>query len=440
MVRGKILFILLFFINLNLSAQSISLEKARELALANSRSLARYQLAIQSSILDEKNQFFSMLPQISAEYRASAVYFRNWEFFNPVENFTTGAGFSISQIIFQGGKSFIQKAISAIATESVRKDALAEYFNVLDAADNAYYAALEAAAALEIEELSFRAAELGYAIAEVRNETGMINHGDYLRSLADKESRESSRNQARRNLSMSLLRLKNLLGVTETVTPQPIGFDAYENVIRRLANISEEEADALFEKFWNIMAHDNPSIAKANLSSQRAEKNHAISQRDYIPTIRATILSGDFNLLPDYKSTSSGSVTISGSIPVDFWVLDNRLKRSKIALDSAAIDYANLENSLEMELLNALSNIFTQAGAVLSSRRSLEYTEKHYQFVMERYRLSQSSVSDLNEASSLYMSSQNNLNKSSYSFLQVLSKLRSLCAMDDEQKLLELLM
>ena len=439
-IRGLSFIIFLLLSNFNINAQTISLEEARALALANSRSLAKYHISIQNSILDEKNQLFSMLPQVSADYRSSSTYFKDWEFVNPVKTFYVGAGFSVTQIIFQGGKSFIQKAISAIATESVRKDALAEYFNVLDSADSAYYAVLEAAAALEAEEFSLQASELAYAIAEIRSQTGMINQGDFLKSLAEKESREMSRNQAKRNLTLCLTKFKNLLGITETAVPQEIVFDQYEEIITRLSGVSGEEADVLYDNFWEVIAADNISIAKANLNSRRAEKNHTLSKLDYTPTISATILSGDFNFLPELRNAANGQVSIRGTIPVDFWVLNNKLKKSRLALDSAALDYANVENSLEQELFNALSNIFAQAGAVLSSRRSLEYTQKHYEFVMERYRLSQSSVSDLNEATSLFMSSRNNLNKASYSFLQSLSKLRSLCAMEDEQKLMELLM
>jgi len=440
MNKAVIYFCLFFILITGVNAQTISLEQARGLALASSRSLAKYHIAIQSSILDEKSQLFSMLPQISADYRASTNYFTAWEFVNPVKTFSIGVGFSITQVIYQGGKSFIQKAISAIATESVRKDALAEYFNVLDSVDSAYYAVLEAAASLEAEDFSLKGSELAFAIAEIRNQTGMINHGDYLKSLADKESRLMSRNQAQRNLTLSLTKLRNLLGVKETPVPQEIVFDEYEELIARLSMITGEEADALYGELWKEIAANNISIAKASLNNQRAEKNYSLAKRDYIPTISATIMSGDFTFLPELKQSAAGNVSIRGTIPLDFWVLNNKLKKSRLSLDSAALDFANLENSLEQELFSCLSNIFAQAGAVLSSRRSLEYTQKHYDFVMERYRLSQSSVSDLNEAISLYMTSRNSLNKASYSFLQSLSKLRTLCAMEDEKKLMELLM
>ena len=443
-MRKEIIFFSLFlFTGLSLFCQTVNLEQARTLALANSRSLAGYELAIRGSVLDERNQLYSMLPTVSAGYSASMSYLRGMEFVSPADTFTMGASFSITQIIFQGGKSFIQKAISAIATESVRKDALAAYFNVLDSADNAYYAVLEASAALEAEESSLQAAVLGLSIAEVRQASGMINQGDYLKALADMETRTNSRNQARRNLALSMTRFKSLTGITGTVEFEQIDFSAYENVLAFLSAISDEEADALFEDFWKKMTASNPSLAKAVLNREREEKKHTLTLREYSPTISATIFSTeikDWNPNNDPVILGSGGVSIRGTIPVDFWVLTNRVERSRIARDSALIDYANAESSLEQELQNALLNIFAQAGSVLSSRRSLEYSKNHFDYVMERYRLSQSSVSELTDASTLYITARNSQIRASYSFLQSLSRLRSLCALDDEDRLIEMLM
>jgi len=436
----KIAVILFLSVNAAAFSQTVNLEQARTLALANSKTLAKYELAIRSSILDEKNQLYSMLPSVSADYRASASYLKNWEFISPLDAYSSGVSFSVTQVIFQGGKGFINKAISGIATESVRKDALAEYFNALDSADNAYYAVLEAAAALEVEEASLKTAVLALAIAEVRRSNGMINQGDYLKALADKEVRENSRNQARRNLSLCMAKFKTLTGL-QSAELAPVDFYIYEDALARLAAITDKEADELFEYFWDIIVSDNPSLAKAALGNKKAEMNYTLTKRDYAPTISATIFSAEFGYSSpgDFNSSANGGFALKGTIPVDFWVLGNRLEKSKIARDTEAINFSNTQTSLEQELLNALSNVFAQAGSVLSLRRSLEYAESHFNFVMERYRLSQSSVSDLNDATSLFISARNNLSRASYSFLQSISRIRSLCAMDDEQRLLKIL-
>ncbi|MDR1837725.1 MAG: TolC family protein [Treponema sp.] len=433
------------FLNAVLSAfgQTLNLEQARVLALANSRSLAEYELSLRSSILNERTQLYSMLPSVSATYSASMDFLRGWDFVNPIDTLTAGASLSITQIIFQGGKSFIQRAINSIATESVRKNALAEYFNVLDTVDNAYYAALEAAATLEAEESSLQTADLALSIAQIRHASGIINQGDYLKALADMEARTNSRNQARRSLALSMAKLKALIGVEGNFEMEQINFSVYEEALQRLSGISDEEADALFNELWDVLVTANPSLARAALSSQRAEKNLSLTWRGNAPTVSATVRLPllNYSTANGFGTTiASGSVTISGSIPVDFWNLSNSVERSRIDRDIAVLNYANTESSLEQELQSALLNSLAQAGSVLSSRRSLEYTERHFEYVMERYRLSQSSVSDLNEVSTLLITSRNSHIRASYSFLQSLSHLRSLCALDDEELLIKILL
>jgi len=442
-MRKNVLLLSLLLITVSAAfSQTVSLEQARTLALANSRSLAKYNLAIRSSVLDERSQLYTMLPSVSAGYSAGMNYInRDWEFVNPADTFAAGFDIAVTQKIFEGGKSFIQKAITAIATESVRKEALAEYFSVLDAADNAYYAALEAAATLEAEEASLQAALAGLAIAEIRQTGGMINRGDFLKALADKEARVNARDQARRAVSLNRMKLKALTGIETGVALEQVNFDAYESLISAMAGISDEDAGALYDRFWKFLVQANPSLARAALNSRKAEKNLSIAKRDYFPTISATLFSSGINYSVSQGFTYSpgGGLTIRGSIPIDFWVMDNKIEKSRIARDMSALDYKSAESSLETELQSALLNAFAYAGTVLNSRLSLEYTEKHFEYVNERYRLSQSSVSDLNEAATLLINSRNSLIKARYGFLQSLSKLRSLGAIDDEQKLMKLL-
>ena len=442
-MKNGTLFVLLFLTGIGLFAESINLEQARVLALASSRSLAKYNLSIRSSLLDQRSQLYSMLPNLSAEYSATMNYLdRDWGFINPVDTLNAGATFSITQKIFEGGKSFVQKAIYGIATESVRNEALSEYYNVLDSVDSAYYAALESAASLAAAESSLEKANSSLMIAEIRQANGIINRGDYLRALADKEAQENSRNQARRSLSLTMARLNVLIGLTQTPDLEQVDFSAYEDIIQRLNGISDDDANALFDRFWEILLRSNPSLKRANLNNQRAEKNLSLAKRDYSPTISATVFSTGINysIANGFTNNSGGGLSIRGSIPIDFWVMANRLEKSKILRDSAAIDYINAEISLDIELQSALINLIAQAESVLSTRRTLEYTEKHYEFVAERYRLSQASVADLGEASSLLINSRNNNIKASYGFLQSLSRLRSLSVIDDEERLLNLLL
>jgi outer membrane protein TolC len=356
------------------AAETLSLEQVRSLALANSRSLAKYNLAVQSGVLDERSQLYTNFPSVSLGASASMSLWSagGTPLDNPLDSFRAGANMSVSQKIFQGGKSLVQQAIKALATESARQDALAEYFNVLDAADSACYAVLEAAADFEAAELALQNALVSLSIAELRQARGIINTGDYLKALADKESRETSRNQARRSLALNTAKLRALIGLAETPQVEEVDFSVYEELIFHLGNISDPEADSLYGEFRNITAAANPALAKAGLSSQRAEQNLSLAKRDFSPSLSASFSTGLNFPLDNAPELSGGSLSISGNIPLDFWVTANNVAKNKIARDSAALDYISAESSLETELRTALLSTIAQAGSVLSSRRALE--------------------------------------------------------------------
>jgi len=443
-MRKLLLFLNIFALTVPwLFSETISLEQVRALALANSRSLAKYSLTIQGAALDEKSRIYSNLPSLSLGASASMSLWgsaNSAPIENPFDTFSAGASVSVSQKIFEGGKSSVQKAINNIASESARKDAQAEFFNVLDAADSAYYSVLEAAATLEAAEMALNLVNASLSIAEIRQSSGMINQGDYLKALADKESQENSRNQARRSLALNVTKLKALIGASSIPELEQINFTVYEDLISYLGNISDENADSLYEQLWKMIAASNPSLSKSAYATQRAEKNFILAKRAYSPNLSASFSTGINYTLDRGVERSAGRVSLSASIPIEYWVISNNVEKSRLAMDAASLDYTSALIQLETDLLNAIINIFTQAESVLSSRRSLEYAQIRYDYVEERYRLSQSSVSELGDASSQLISNRNKLIEDNYKFLQSLSRIRSLGAIDDEDRLIRLLM
>jgi outer membrane protein len=449
MRRNIFILSILISVGVGLSAQTISLEQARTLALANSRTLAQSNLAVQNSRVSEKSSsvLYSWLPTLSASYSISANYLERGEFVNPIDKLNAGVtlGISISQTLFDGGRSSFDRTKSSIATESALKTTLTGYYTVLDSIDNAYYAVLEATANLNAAETSLQTAIFSLSMAEIRQEGGIINLGDYLSALAAKESSENTRNQARRNLTIRMATFRSLTGITEAVELEEINFSPYEDLIRYLAGISDDAFYTLYSESFSILVAVNPSLANSASAIQNAEMDLSLARRNFFPTIR--ISAGINNIGFGYTTANgfnttdpNGSISISGSIPLDFWVLNDQLEQRKIAVSTAAINYANAINSLETNLQSSLFDILTQAESVLSSRRSLEISERSFEYATERYRVGQSSVKDFGDASSQIINSRNNYTRAYYGFLRSLSSLRSLLAVDDEERLIALLM
>jgi outer membrane protein TolC len=434
--------ILVFIGGLCFAGETLSLERVRDLALANSGSLARYELAVSGNRWEEKTQAYAGLPSSSLGISASANLWnppdgqeQNLQDQNLQDRLNAGANFSVSQKIFDWGKNSLLKSIAAITTGITRQEALGEYFAVLDAADAAYYACLEAAAALDAANSSLKTAELSLSMAEVRRENGMINAGDYLQALAEKEAGETAQNQAKRDLALNKVKLKNLTGLKELPALETVNFETYEELLLKLAGFKEGEIDALYRILWEAVLAKNPSLAKAALVNKRAGASVDIAGKDYLPTLNTSFATG-LNYTPaGGLEISSGRLSFSSSIPLDFWVIGANVEKTKIARQQAALDYRNSEETLNIELQTALLDLIAQAGTTLSSRRAYEYAQKHFEYVMELYRLSQNSLSDLSGAEVLVRSNHSQLIRAQYAFLRGFSNLRNLGAFESEKEI-----
>ncbi len=415
---------------------TLTLDAVRTMALANSRTLSKLNLSIQSALLDEKSQNYNNFPSLSLGASASASV---WGDTNIQDSFNAGANIGISQTIWSGGKNTVLGQINKISTEITRKEALSEYFSVLDSVDAAYYGVLAAQAALESANITLENSALALSIAEVRRQGGMINAADYLQAQADYESKKTSQNQAKRDLALTVTKLKSVTGLPAIPNLQAVDFTYYSPLIQQLSVISDDTVDTLYSELWNILFTNNPSLSKAALTTQKADHNVTLATKDYFPNLSASLSTGLNYTYQNGFDTSDGKLTISGSIPLDFWVTGTNVKNKKIAQQQSMLDYRETENNLDIEVQTGLLDCIAAAASVISSQKALDYAEKHYENVLELYRLSQNSVSDLSDASTLVSTNRNQLIKSQYSFLLCISVIRSLGAFESEQQVVDLL-
>ncbi|GHV29745.1 hypothetical protein AGMMS4952_15850 [Spirochaetia bacterium] len=429
---------LLLIITNSITAEQITIDDVRALALANSPTLARFQLAVDSARLDQKTQLYDNLPSLSLGLSASGQL---WGETSIQDSIRAGASFGVSQKLYNGGKSLYLKAINAINTETARQDALAAYFTVLDAADSAYYETLKAAAALETKTAALETAGLALSMSELRLQSGMISRGDYLKAMAEQGQAETAWNRALRDLTVCKANLKNSTGLKEIPDLTAVDFKAYEEVIRFLSMPDEDSIVILTDNFMNAAKANNPGLLKANLQLQAAERNVGLAQRDYIPSLNASISTGiNYSTAEGPSIFPNGSLSISGSIPLDYWVIAASVKKKRMAQTQAALTLRDAENTLAVDIQTALLDLEGYALSVQSARRADEYARQNYEYTLELYKLSQASVFTLSDAVALAGDSQNQRLTAEYGFLSGLSKLRSLCAFESPDEVTNLLL
>jgi outer membrane protein TolC len=289
---------------------------------------------MKSNILAEKLQKYTMYPSLSLGASAKAnLWDSDGIKTDTIKNsFSLGLNAGISQTIYDGGKNAVRNSIAKITSEITRQDAAAAYYAALDAADSAYYGMLEALAALESAESALEAAVLALSVAEIRMQNRMMSEADYLEALAEKETRENTRNQARRDISLAGAKVKNLCGLSAVPALEGINFESYEAGITKSASLEDGQIEKLYGLLWKKVLEKNPAIAKAVLNSRSAEKQTSLAKRDYVPTLGAGFSPGGLSYTIDGGlKYSQGSFSLTGSIPLDFWVTSANVKKAKLA-------------------------------------------------------------------------------------------------------------
>jgi outer membrane protein TolC len=189
----------------------------------------------------------------------------------------------------------------------------------------------------------------------------------------------------------------------------------------------------------NAARANNPGLLKTSLQLQAAERNVGLAKKDYLPSLSAGISTGINYSSTGGLSYSGGSISLSGSIPLDYWVIGATVEKKRIAQTQAALTLRDAENTLAVEIKTALLDLEGEALSVQSARRADEYARQNYEYTLELYKLSQASVFVLSDAIALAGDSHTQRITAEYGFLSGISKLRSLCAFESPEEVINLL-
>lgn len=423
------------------SAGPLTLEGARSLALANSSELASLLLAAESSALDERLQDYESLPSLSLSSSASMQAIP--EEGSAADTLSAGVSLSASQTLWSGGRNGIKGAIRSLATDAAKEAARARYFTVLDDIDLAWYSLLKSRAALDAAQASLGNHELALSMAEIRFEAGALSITDYLSAQSAFESARTSLSQARRDVALARLKVASLTGLSPDFSESPdaenAALAAHDGLIARIAGYSDADVEAFAARVRERAFASNPELSRTVIEGKKAEGELGLSKKEYLPSVSAGVSAGiDYGRAAGL-SDPSVRLSLSGTIPMEFWKTRVSVDKSKLALRMAGHDLGKAKLDLEINLQTAVQNCVALARSVLSSGKALEYARKHYENKLEMFRLSAASASDLSDAAALVSSNESQLISARYGFLSCLSDIRTICALDEDAQVLGLI-
>ncbi len=440
--KGAIIFLVLCMLGgMNLwageaASQGLSLEKARQLALAKSNTIQQALLSVDSSLLAEKAQRYELLPQAALGLSGGITYPAG-STSTVADSATVTASFSLSQTIYDGGENAILLAIDKLATESARKEARTAYLDALESTDSAYYAVLEAQAVVEAAESDLSASKAHQAIAQAKFDSGIVIKALVMEAQAETASKETALSQARRTLAVAKAKLKSVTG--STLAPEAVDFSRYDTLMETLMSFDDSSTDAFIAKLQASALANNPALAVSSLALSQAEKEVEAAKTGYLPSVTAGWTHAASYEAAGLDLASKGSLSLSVSIPLDGYVTKNTVQAKTIEARKTALTLNSDIEDLSLSIQSAAYDLISAARSVFSSRKALEYAESNYEVELELFRLSKASSSDLSDAELLVSSNRSSLISARYTFLNGLTSLRNLAGLDSEALLLSLM-
>lgn len=415
------------------AAEPLSREQARSLAVSRSRTLQKALLAVDSARLEEKAQRYSFFPSLSASAGAGLSYPE----YSLTRALSASVGLTASQNIYSGGKSRTLAAIDALATQAAREQARYEYFRVLQETDEAYSAVLEAQSAVEAAAGDLEAARTHQSLAQAKLEVGIVTRSEYLKTEAETAAAETVQSQAQGQLAVAQARLASLTGLSLPLTLASTEETVLAELRQRLAGLSAEQTGALIAGVRGAASANNPSLALSDIARRQAGSSLTLARADYLPSVSATWS----NSLRSSASQGSGggSLSLSASIPLDFWVTKASVDAQQVAVRQADLELEETHRTLDLEIQGTVYDLTSSARAVSSSRKALDYAESHYQGILEQYRLSAASSSELSDAQALVSTSRKQLITALAQFRSNLAALRTLAGVESDELLLRII-
>ncbi len=417
----------------------LTLAKARELTLSRSATLQKAALAVRAASLAATSQGYAALPSLIASaggaydlYPVPVVSLGS----NP--NIATAtAQVSVGETIYDGGRVPALVKKFGVATIAAQESLRATRVSFIGQADSAFFAVLEAEASVAAAASDLDAANLRQTIAQAKIDAGSLSKSAYLQTEADTAGYETVLLLAKKTLSSARAKMASLTGLPASTALQQVDFSSYDVLLSKLGSMDETAIDELAASVVAIAKADSPTISGYALTSQQARLALDIAKKGYLPTVQAG-LSQNFAYGNVSGIDSGASVSLTATMSLDFWNTANDVDSAAVAASQADLDMSQGGTDLELSVTQALYEWISSAASISSSAKAVDYARSNYENVLEQFKLSSATTSDLSTAEALVSSDETALITARYGFLSNLSTLAGLAGLEDGAKIVGL--
>ena len=226
-------------------------------------------------------------------------------------------------------------------------------------------------------------------------EVGKIPRYYVLRDTAEVASTEQMLTVAQKDVEVSLLQLKSLMGIhlaSKLALTEPLGATAASPVLTGLLSVADQqsgeralEMDPALTRLLELAGRNRPELTTSVGRVQAGEAEVRIGKSAYRPQVTAGVM-GDFMKMRGESPFAGATFAIVGSLPI----LDGGLRRARLQTARSEVkkleeDRQQLAVRIAEEVGTALLEVRAAEKNMAVSRTGAAAAEEDYQAALARY-------------------------------------------------------
>ena len=398
--------------SLGVMAQTpLSLSECRQRAVANNEQMVKANNGVDEADLQKKALFTNYLPKVSGSAGVMCMSDTEMESMGMTTKMRGAylAGLSLTQPIYAGGKITAGYKMAKIGKECAEEQKRKAKMDIIAEADNAYWTYMAVLEKIKMVEAYNAQMDSIYNIVKLSVEAEMGTEYELVRIDAKRSELKYQLQKAKNGANLCRLNLCNVMGDSSQTQ-----YLLTDTVIQ----LSELTSDADISR--------RPELFLMEKNIEVKEQQVKLTRGDFLPTvglsagynwygnikIESMVQAQDGNYYPyemEFKD-GLGTVAAVASIPIWNWLEGPRkVKKAKLEVEDAQLDYQRNSRLLSMEAQQALQNVTDAYSMIETTELGVKQADENLRIMRDNYENDMGTLTDLLDAQSQWQQARSNL-------------------------------
>ncbi|MCB2185127.1 MAG: TolC family protein [Deltaproteobacteria bacterium] len=385
----------------------MSLEKAIDMALAYSPTLAQAQDRRDQADQAKRESITYFLPSFSTGYnyqrqQSSPTISTPFGDFSTVDKNTYVWNTRVEQPVFTGFRILSNYRLAALGVDVAEANIITSLLDVVLSVKEAYFDHLSALKGLDVAQQSVKLLESQLKTSKDFHEVGILPINDVLKVEVELANSQQALVSAENRVSLTLSTLDRVMGLDVNYDLKIVDILKYTPV------------DLTLERALNTARTTRPELKAISLQLDQADQQIKAAQSDYYPQIG---VQGDYDFQGDSPDLGGSDTldasnwSVSAQVRWNFWQWGRtrsqvgQRRAAKMQLTEAQRD---LQDQIDLQVKQAYLYLRDAEKNIGTSQTAIRSAEENYRITGERYREQLTTNTELLDAQTLLTQSRNN--------------------------------